>query len=144
MLEVIQLANKHVEVVAAVIVEDDMVFCFKKGESKYEYLANKFEFPGGKIEKNENKVDALKREILEELSIEIEIIKPLSESDFVYPDFSVTLSSFVCRALSSTFKLTEHVEVVKTPISKIEHLEWLPADIPSVIALKKLNDDRIL
>tara|TARA_B000000441_G_C21671774_1_gene307785 strand:- start:185 stop:649 length:465 start_codon:yes stop_codon:yes gene_type:complete len=135
--------KKHVQVVSAIIIEKDMVFCFKKGKAKYKYLENKFEFPGGKIKKNENKIDALKREILEELNVEIEVLEPLCESDYNYPDFTVSLSSFICRAQRSSFILTEHVEVVKVPISDIDKLQWLPADIPIVNALKALNNDKI-
>ena len=138
-----RLSNNHVDVVAAVIIEKDMVFCFKKGKAKYKYLQNKFEFPGGKVKKNENKINALKREILEELKVEIEVLEPLCESDYTYPDFTVSLSSFICRALSSSFILTEHVEVLKVPISKIDKLQWLPGDISSVNALKALNNDKI-
>ena len=137
------LDKKHVHVVAAVIIEKDMVFCFKKGKANYKYLEDKFEFPGGKIKKNENKIDALKREILEELNVEIEVLEPLCESDYNYPDFIVSLSSFICKAMSSSFVLTEHVEVVKEPISDIDKLQWLPADISSVNALKALNNDKI-
>jgi len=46
------LANKYIDVVAAVFVEGSEVYCFKRGNSKFEYLSNKFEFPGGKIERN--------------------------------------------------------------------------------------------
>ena len=60
-----QKTKKTIKVVAAIIFEGTSVYCFRKGQNKYDYLAYKFEFPGGKIEPNENKKQALKREILE-------------------------------------------------------------------------------
>lgn len=137
------MANKYIDVVAAVFVEGSEVYCFKRGNSKFEYLSNKFEFPGGKIERNEEKIDALKREIFEELNVEIKVLEELSEDEYQYPDFTVRISSFICQSLSPTFTLKEHVELIKVPIKNMHNLEWLPADIPSVNALKKWNNDKI-
>ena len=41
-----------IEVVAAVIVFENRLLAFQRGASKYSYVANKFEFPGGKIKAN--------------------------------------------------------------------------------------------
>ena len=51
----LELVKKYINVVAAVFVEKGEAYCFKRGNSKFEYLSNKFEFPGGKVEKNEEK-----------------------------------------------------------------------------------------
>ena len=56
-----------IEVVAAIIFYNDKILCFKRGPHKYSYISNKYEFPGGKIKENETKIDALEREIIEEL-----------------------------------------------------------------------------
>jgi hypothetical protein len=58
---------KELEVVAGVIFHEGKVLCMQRAKSKYEYVSLKFEFPGGKIESAENPVDALKRELLEEI-----------------------------------------------------------------------------
>ena len=59
---------KHYNVVAAIIIHDSKILCMQRGISKYDYISKKFEFPGGKIEENESEINALKREIKEELS----------------------------------------------------------------------------
>ena len=69
--------KNHIEVVASVIFDGRSVYCFKKGQHKHEYLSNKFEFPGGKIKLGENKEDALRREIMEELNVGIKVSEPL-------------------------------------------------------------------
>ena len=56
---------KEIKVVCALIIKDNKVFCCKRGN--YGECANKWEFPGGKIEPNETQVDAIIRELKEEL-----------------------------------------------------------------------------
>ena len=56
-----------IEVVAAVIHYKNKILCFQKPKGKYEYTSFKYEFPGGKVEPDEPLVDALKREIQENL-----------------------------------------------------------------------------
>ena len=62
---------KEVEVVAAIIVDDHKILCVQRGLNKYEYISKKYEFPGGKIEPGETEVNALIREIKEELCMDI-------------------------------------------------------------------------
>lgn len=128
--------KKHLNVVAAVIMQDNEVYCFKKGKSKYEYLSRKFEFPGGKINEGESKADALIREIKEELDVNITIKNELIEYDYEYPDFSLTMTSFLCKADSTDFQLGEHVLVLKKKVSELRELEWLPADLPVLSLLE--------
>ena len=47
--------KKHLEVVGAVVIEDGRVLAAKRGESKYPYVAHKYEFAGGKIEPGEER-----------------------------------------------------------------------------------------
>ena len=131
--------EKHIAVVASVIFQEDMVHCFKKGPHKYEYLSHRFEFPGGKIEPGENKEEALKREIFEELNIRINVLNELLEFDFEYPDFSLTMTCFKCEIESGHMELSEHTDVVLQPIDKLDELDWLPADIPAVEFLMRQN-----
>ena len=121
-----------IEVVAAVIKEDDLVFCFKKGQAKYDYLSFKFEFPGGKVEASEDHRQALRREINEELLADIEVGNHLLSIKHDYPDFSIRLHFYQCTILRPIGRLTEHTELVRLPIERLQELEWLPADIPAV------------
>jgi len=58
---------KKIFVIAGVIINKEKILCAQRGKNKLSYISEKFEFPGGKIENNENDVQCLKREILEEL-----------------------------------------------------------------------------
>ena len=124
--------KKHIEVVAAIIFDKDAVYCFRRGKNKFSYLSNKFEFPGGKLEDGEDKQQALEREILEELSVAIDIREELLTIDHEYPDFMITMTCFACRIKEGTIQLSEHTEVVLQKIKDLRKLDWLPADIPAV------------
>lgn len=126
---------KHIEVVGAIIIRHDKILCLQRNTHKYSYLSHKFEFPGGKIEPGESKEVALRRELREELEIDIEI-----ESDFLtirhsYPDFRITLHTFICRALQNKFTLTEHISYQWLTSADLETLDWAEADLPIVTKL---------
>ena len=70
--------KKIINVVGAVILDDDKIFCAQRSVNMT--LPLMWEFPGGKIEKGELPEDALKREIKEELNINIEIITFICEA----------------------------------------------------------------
>ena len=59
-----------IKVVAAIIIDDNKVFATQRG---YGGFKSGWEFPGGKVEANETPEDALKREIMEELNVSIDI-----------------------------------------------------------------------
>lgn len=120
------------EVVAAIIKKDELIYCFKKGQAKFDYLSHKYEFPGGKVEANEDHRQALKREIDEELKTDIEVGEHLLSVEHQYPDFAIRLHFYACKCLGPIVHLTEHTELRRLPASKLRDIEWLPADLPAV------------
>ena len=126
------------EVVAAAIFVDRSIYCFKRGIDKYSYLSEKFEFPGGKIEIGENDEDALKRELAEEIGVEVYVDEKIITVNHSYPDFDLIMHCYRCRILAGTPKLQEHQEVRLIPIEELEKLEWLEADLP--VVEKLMND----
>ncbi|WP_412972121.1 (deoxy)nucleoside triphosphate pyrophosphohydrolase [Glaciecola sp. MF2-115] len=121
-----------IEVVAAVIEKNGLILCFKKGKTKFDYLSYKYEFPGGKVETNEDHRQALKREIKEELHTDIVVGDHLISAEYEYPDFSIRLHFYACTSATPIQKLTEHLEVVSLSVLSLKELEWLPADLPAV------------
>ena len=100
---------KHYNVVAAVIIHNKKILCVQKGETRFAYTSYKYEFPGGKVELNESKQEALKREIEEELNYEITVGEELITVEHQYPDFAITMTAFLCTASSHNINLTEHI-----------------------------------
>jgi 8-oxo-dGTP diphosphatase len=64
---------KEVHVTAAVIIQDNKILCVQRNENKYDYISKKWEFPGGKVEENEQLEETIKREIQEELNLTIDV-----------------------------------------------------------------------
>jgi 8-oxo-dGTP diphosphatase len=80
------------EVVGAVLVKDNKAILTKRS-SKCKSYPNKFEFPGGKVEKDEGLKQALVRELKEELNIDVEIknIVDFEKNNLKINNLSLTL-----------------------------------------------------
>ena len=95
-----------------------------------------WEFPGGKIEPNETKENAIVREIKEELDIEIEVERYLAEKVFNYPEKDINLIALECKKIDGNIKLLEHEDYKWVNNSELENFEFAPADIFIVERLK--------
>ena len=127
------------EVVAAIIFHNNKILCVQRGMSKYSYISLKWEFPGGKVEQGETLESALKREIREELEMEISVENEFLRVDYAYPDFTIRLISFICHSNDSTFKLTEHLNFKWLLREELQQLDWAEADKP-IVELLMLNN----
>ena len=128
---------KRIEVVAAIIIYQDRFLCVRRGESPLDYISKKWEFPGGKIESNESKDQALEREIREELEMIIDNINYFTTVTHTYPDFILTMHAYKCTSDEVTPTLNEHLEYKWLPIDDLSSLDWAAADIPIVNQLVK-------
>ena len=94
------------DVVAAIIIKDDKFFIAQRNRNKHMGLS--WEFPGGKVEKGETFEIALKREIKEELNINIVINNKLGEENYKDEKINVKLHYFLCSHTSGEIYLIEH------------------------------------
>jgi 8-oxo-dGTP diphosphatase len=123
---------KKIEVVAAIINFENKILCVQRPKNILPYISEKFEFPGGKIEEGETKIEALKRELYEELSITANIKSLYLTVIHEYPDFELTMHSFLCDVKSQELKLNEHISLEWLTLDKLKKLDWAAADIPIV------------
>lgn len=130
---------KHVEVVAAIIYDHGKILCVQRSENKLTYISKKFEFPGGKIELGESKEETIKREIFEELNIDIEVGEQFITVKHTYPDFELTMHTFKCTGDVKNLKLNEHIDHEWLTLNELQNLDWAAADIPIVNELLKEN-----
>ena len=132
---------KHYEVVAAVIEYENKILCMQRGKAKFDYLSYKFEFPGGKIEAGEENHTALERELYEEMDMDVSI----SEYDFLltvehtYPDFAITMHTYLCKVAKPDFVMKEHISFKWLSVTELDKLEWAEADKPIVEFLKGMG-----
>ncbi len=129
--------KKHIQVAAALLFHEGKIFAAKRGESPYAYVAHKYEFPGGKIEKGESGAEAVKRELLEELDLEVEVGGLYAKHTFEYPDFIITLSLYEC-VMRSDFVLKEHEGYAWIAPANLNEEEWAPADGDILGGLKRV------
>ena len=87
-----------------------------------------WEFPGGKIEPNETKEEAIIREIKEEMDIDIKVEKNIDERVFNYPDKSINLIALECKKTNGDIKLIEHENVKWVDKFDLKAYEFAPAD----------------
>ncbi len=123
---------KQIEVVAGIIFCEDEVLCVQRPKNKLPYISEKFEFPGGKIEKGETKEEALHRELLEELNLSTNIKSFYLTVVHQYPDFELTMHSFKCEVESKELILHEHIDQKWLKIKELTALDWAEADVPIV------------
>lgn len=129
--------KKHLQVAAALLFREGKIFAAKRGDSPYAYVAHKYEFPGGKIEDGERGEDAVKRELAEELNMDVEVGNVYAVHTHEYPDFIITLWLYECEMLSA-FVLKEHESYAWISPADLDELEWAPADADILGALKRI------
>lgn len=90
---------KTIRVVAAVIADDlDHPTKILATERGYGEFKGQWEFPGGKIEKGETPEEAIRREIREELEVEIEVGPLLGTIEYDYPNFHLSMDTLPCQS----------------------------------------------
>ncbi len=117
---------KTIKVVAAVIRKDSLIFATQRGYGEFK---DKWEFPGGKIEENETKEEALIREIKEELNASISIDSFIKQIEYDYPSFHLVMDVYFCHLNNPHIELIEAENAKWLKIEEIFDLDWLPADL---------------
>ncbi len=123
--------TNSLKVSCAIIEIEGEILCAQRSENMK--LPLKWEFPGGKKEKNESYKECLKREIKEELDLEIEIVERLPSFTYRFSNKErIKLIPFRCKALSRDINLTEHQQIKWLGKEQLKKLDWAEADIPIV------------
>lgn len=128
--------KKYIRVVGAVIVnENDEILCAQRPEGKS--LELMWEFPGGKVEEGEEAVEALRRELEEEMACQIEVGDKITTTVHEYDFGIVELTTYYSKVVSGDIQLLEHVDMKWLGRNIIDTLEWAPADIPAIELIKR-------
>lgn len=119
---------QHIHVACAIIERDGLVLVAQRSAAMN--LPLKWEFPGGKIDPGETAAEGLRREIREELAVEVSVGQSLPASTHHYPAFTVTLYPFVCTLETGEIILHEHAALAWLPVENLASLDWAEADLP--------------
>ena len=125
---------KTYHVVAAIIQHNNKILATQRGYGDYK---DGWEFPGGKIEPGETPEQALVREIREELAMTIEVVRHIVDVSYDYPKFHLEMGCFLCSITEGTPHLLEHEAARWLEPAKIDSVDWLPADVLVIDALKE-------
>ena len=133
------MITKEIEVVAGIIYCDNKILCTQRDKSKNDEVSYKWEFPGGKIESGETREEALKREIKEELGIDINIQNFFMEVVYDYPLFKLKMYTYVCSTQTEDIELMVHKDYKWLFNHQLNTLDWAPADKPIIDRLTSEN-----
>ena len=126
---------KQIEVVAAIIQREGAYFATQRGYGEFEGM---WEFPGGKIEPGKSSENALKREIQEELGVDIVIEDLICTTEYDYPSFHLTMHCYLCRVEAGEIELREHKSARWLRPEELGSVVWLPADKDVISRLNNL------
>ena len=126
---------KQIEVVAAVIRRGNEIFATQRGYGEFK---DWWEFPGGKMEAGESPVEALKREIREELDATIEVGELIQTVEWDYPSFHLTMHCFWCELACEALHLNEHEAAAWLSADNLGSVKWLPADRDILVEIGKV------
>lgn len=130
-----------INVTAAIIEKDGKFLIAKRGVGRH--LEGKWEFPGGKIEKQETPEMCLVRELQEEFGIITDIGNFIAESIFDYGDRKIKLLGYYATYLSGEFKLNAHDEIRWINKSEFGTFDFAPADLPLIEKILNSNGSMI-
>jgi mutator protein MutT len=102
-------------------------------------MAGLWEFPGGKIELNETVEECIKREISEELAIEVEVGDRLVTIDRTYSNFEVTLFVHHCQYLSGEPQPIECQEIRWVTLAEISNYTFPEANTQIITILQNIE-----
>ncbi len=121
------------QVTAALIKDNQKILIAQRGRTKL--FGWKWEFPGGKVRTGESPESCLRREIREELNLEIQVDEHFCTVHHKYPDFHVELMAFWCSIIGGALRLEEHEQVKWVTVAELKQYNFVEADLDLITAL---------
>ena len=134
---------KHIDVVAGLICESGRVLvCQRSSKAGFPL---KWEFPGGKVEEGEAREDALRRELREELGIEVDSTNKIYQHTHTYPGISeVNLTFFQIQKYRGTAKNLVFEQIAWVALGDLPQFDFLDGDLPLIEKLARGGEIELL
>lgn len=92
------------------------------------------------MEPGETQEQAIRREIAEELNVQIHVERKVCTVEYDYPQFHLVMHCFWCSMAGGELELKEHESAQWLERSQWESVEWLPADVLVIEELARCTD----
>ncbi|HNQ00879.1 MAG TPA: alpha/beta fold hydrolase [Syntrophales bacterium] len=119
---------KRTTVTAAVLERDGRILIARR--KRGDRMADKWEFPGGKLEEGETPEACLRREMQEEFGIEVAVGPFVGRSLHAYPHGEIDLVAYRVNHLCGVFQLRDHEEIRWVCPADLGFYDFSAADIP--------------
>lgn len=133
--------NPVIRAVVGILRRDGRVLVAQRPEGKP--YSGYWEFPGGKIEKNETGRDALVRELHEELGISVLSAQPWFEHHHAYPHKNVYLEMWLVQDFAGEPQSKENQALRWATLSEILQLRLLEGNWPIIDKIKTLFNEPV-
>lgn len=133
---------KVIEVAAGLVHREGRYLIARRGPGVH--LAGFWEFPGGKREPDETLEACLRRELSEELGIQIDVPIPFQVVRHEYAEKIVELHFFHCRIEAGQATAIDCAEIRWVWPHELGDFEFPPADHPIIEALRRENSGQPL
>jgi len=106
---------------------DDLVMLAQRADDA---LDRKWEFPGGKVEEGESHREALRRELDEELGIEVSVADHVASHDFTIGEKEYSLHCYKAVITAGEPTPDEHHSLAWVPVEELLTFDLAPPDVP--------------
>lgn len=127
----------HHQIGVGIIKNDDQVLIALRPEDTM--LGGLWEFPGGKQKEGEAIEDTVKRELKEELGVDVSVSKPFMKLDHAYSHFKITMHAYLCELKNGepSARLSQRIRWV--PIKELDQYPFPKAN--RKLTRKLMNSD---
>ncbi len=136
-LNPVSIDEVYIHVVAAIIWKHNKRQQFLITQrQKGKHLEYYWEFPGGKLEAGESPLQALKRELDEEINIALTRASAYMQLYYRYPDQNILLDTWVVEDYQGEIKPMENQAIHWVDVGQTDLYRFPPADVPVIEAIK--------
>jgi 8-oxo-dGTP diphosphatase len=129
--------KKRLQVAVAIIVNNDEQVLIARRHA-HQHQGDLWEFPGGKREANETRLEAVQREIYEEVGLQVEQAEPLMQIVHDYPELQVELDVWLVTEFSGDATGKEVQPLVWCPLAELSVREFPAANMQIIERLTNL------